>query len=159
MEGFANDLSRTLSLSNQYLTLMLEEEGLGGLAPSHGEILIELFREKSVTMSDLSVRISRNPSTVTALVKKLVDMGFAQSKKSVGDRRQTVIELTESGRRLERSFLEISERLSGPWHAGISSEELAVTGRVLAQARENLREEIAHLQASALSRKDRPRID
>lgn len=159
MESFASDLSRTLSLSNQYLMLMLADEGLEGLAPSHGEILVELFKDETISMSDLSRRISRNPSTVTALVKKLVGMGLARSEKSDSDRRQTMVGLTERGRRFERSFVEVSEKLNRPWHVGIDDEDLVVASRVLMRVRGNLRDEIAHLQASALSRQDRPCIN
>lgn len=155
MESFANDLSRTLSLSNQYLMLMLAERGLEELAPSHGDILVELFRDGSVSMSDLSRRISRNPSTVTVLVKKLVGMGLAYSEKNDSDRRQTMVGLTERGRCLERDFKEVSELLNRPWHEGIDEADLAVASRVLSHVRGNLREEIAHLQAAALLRQGR----
>lgn len=159
MESFASDLSRTLSLSNQYVMLMLADRGLEGLAPSHGDILTELFENETVSMSDLSHRISRNPSTVTVLVKKLVDMGLAYSEKSDSDRRQTMVGLTERGRCLERTFAEVSDKLNQPWHVGIDDEDLVVMSRVLMRVRGNLRDEIAHLQAAALSRQDRPCIN
>lgn len=154
MESFANNLSRTLSLSNEYLMLLLEERGIDGLAPSHGDILAELFKDGSMSMSELSRRIARKPSTVTALVKKLVGMGLACTGKGDADRRQTMVWLTDRGKELERDFAEVSQLLNEPWHDSIVQEDLACASDVLKQVRENLRARIARQRILALSRQD-----
>lgn len=151
MESFAKDLSRTLALSNQYLLLLLEEKGLEGLAPSHGDILVELFSNEAITMSELSQRIARDPSTVTVLVKKLIALGLAHTEKGCCDRRQTVVSLTEKGQALKSDFAEISGCLSEPWHEGISDERLKALSEVLAEVRGNLRTHIAQLQTKSSS--------
>lgn len=141
-EGYARSLSRTLALSNQYLMLQVERSGLRGLASSHGDILVQLFAHDQVCMSELSQRIARDPSTVTALVKKLVAMGLAQTGKSPHDRRSTVVSLTDQGRALKDDFVEISARLEAVWHDGIDDADLQTMMRVLEAVRSNMRRAI-----------------
>lgn len=137
-EGYAQALSRTLALSNHYLMLQVERSGLRGLAPSHGEILVQLFACERMCMSELSQRIARDPSTVTALVKKLVAMGLAQTGKSPHDRRSTVVSLTAKGRALKGDFDRISVLLESVWHDGIDEADLKTMMRVLEKVRGNL---------------------
>lgn len=103
---------------------------------------MQLFACDQMCMSELSQRISRDPSTVTALVKKLVMMGLAQTGKSAQDRRSTVVSLTEKGRLLKDDFDEISLRLESVWHDGIEEADLATTMRVLQKVRDNLEKTI-----------------
>ena len=138
MDDFASEVSRTRALVNQFLTGALARRGYAGLAPSHGDILAQLCREERVRMSDLSRRIDRDPSTVTALVRKLVKLGFAQTERDATDGRATVVSLTERGRALERDFGELSTMLRATWADGIEEADLATAARVLAVMRRNL---------------------
>ena len=89
-------------------------------------------------MSELSRRIDRDPSTVTALVRKLVKLGFAETARDETDGRATVVSLTDRGRALERDFGEISALLRATWTDGISEADLATAARVHAAMRRNL---------------------
>ena len=138
MQDFASEVSRTRALVNQFLTGELARRGYAGLAPSHGDILAQLCRDERVRMSELSRRIDRDPSTVTALVRKLVKLGFARTERDKTDGRATVVSLTERGRALERDFGEISTMLRATWADGIEEADLATAARVLAVMRRNL---------------------
>lgn len=142
VDEFAKDISRTLSLSNQYLMMLLEKSGLKGLVPSHGDILFELFACDEISMSELSRRIDRDPSTVTVLVRKLVAMGLAQTTKSPSDRRSTMVSLTDKGQGFKDDFVAISEQMSSVWRRGLSEVDVETTQRVLAMMRDNLNEAI-----------------
>lgn len=143
MRDFAFEVSHTRALVNTFLSGELARRGYAGLAPSHGDILAELFRDERVRMSELSRRIDRDPSTVTALVRKLVKLGFAKTERDKTDGRATVVLLTERGRALAQDFGEISELLRTTWEKNIAPEDLACAGRVLAEMRRNLRDEIS----------------
>ena len=79
MRGTVNQLARTLGLANRFLLEQLEQYGLAGIAPSHGDILVQLFAHGELPMSELAQRIGRDPSTVTALVRKLAAGGYVLS--------------------------------------------------------------------------------
>lgn len=139
-DSFINYLSQTLAAANAYLTQQLHDAGLEGVVPSHGSILIQLFEQKTITMQELSERIHRDPSTVTALVKKLVDGGYVETHKSDEDRRRTEVSLTSKGKRMRRSFERISTDLRAVQMQGIDPEEFATACKVLAQVRANFQE-------------------
>ena len=81
----------------------------------------------------------RDPSTVTALVRKLVKLGYAETARDKADGRAVVVSLTDRGRALERDFTEISDLLRSTWVDGIDPGDVDAAVRVLAGMRANLR--------------------
>ena len=53
--SFVNTLSQTLTAANAYLVSLLSQAGLKDLVPSHGDILVALFAQETVTMQELSL--------------------------------------------------------------------------------------------------------
>lgn len=139
MRGTVNQLARTLALANRFITVQLEREGLIGIAPSHGDILIQLFEHGQLPMSELAQRIGRDPSTVTALVKKLASGGYVATSKHDGDKRVTLVSLTDEGRRLRPAFDAISGALFDAQCRGLADDDLAALDRVLRAMQENLK--------------------
>lgn len=130
-DNFVNCLARTLSAANQYLTMLLRDAGLVDLVPSHGEILIHLFACEPVTMQDLARSVHKDPSTMTALVRKLVEADYVSTRKSDADRRVTEVSLTAKGRSLKAAFERISSRLKGVQAKGIDADAFRTTCRTL----------------------------
>lgn len=89
----------------------LAARGVYDLAPSHGKILDELYREDGLRMQVLAGRIRRDKSTVTVLVNKLVELGYLRRQASPRDRRVTELYLTRRGRGLRPVFEEVSAQL------------------------------------------------
>lgn len=133
-------LSRTLAHANCFLVHEMDAAGLSGLATSHGDILRQLFEHDGLSMHAIAERVDRDPSTVTALVKRLVADGYVTTERSAGDRRTVVVSLTERGRALERDFMETSQRLRRVQSAGVSPEESEIARRVLVRMQENFRD-------------------
>ena len=146
---FAFEVSRTRALVSAFLTQALERSGFAGLAPSHGDILSQLFANDSVTMSELSKRIGRDPSTVTSLVKKLVILDIARTERDPKDRRSVMVSLTDQGRSLAGDLDRISVRLRATWVDGIDSDDLETASRVLGAMRDNLRAAIDAMAGEA----------
>nr|WP_302467940.1 MarR family winged helix-turn-helix transcriptional regulator [Bittarella massiliensis (ex Durand et al. 2017)] len=117
----------------------LAQLGLGGLATSHGEILTALLARGEMQMGQLAGCIGRDPSTATALVKKLAALGYLQTRTAPHSRRAVLVSLTPQGQALEGAFSSISQQLQERYRAGIDEGELAVFRRVLSQIEENLR--------------------
>ena len=119
--SFVNTLSQTLTAANAYLVSLLSQAGLKDLVPSHGDILVALFAQETVTMQELSEKIHRDPSTITALVKKLVLGGYVQTQKSITDKRRTEVSLTPKGKRLRSTFETISTTLVSTQMEGVDA--------------------------------------
>lgn len=116
-------ISRIRDSANKLIVSELEDHGVEGIVPSHGDILACLYQNGPVTMKDLSQYIHRTKPTVTVLVNKLVELGYVIREKDSGDNRITYIKLTEKGAGLEPVFNKISERLNEIIYAGLNETE------------------------------------
>ena len=132
-----SQLSHTLAAANRYLTQLLSEEGIEGLVPSHGDILEQLFNHDVLPMAALAEAIGKDPSTVTALVRKLMDAGYVATAKNPVDRRVTEVRLTDAGRALGGSVAQVSKKLLATMFAGLSNDELNQTKSALMTMRDN----------------------
>lgn len=137
MRGTVNQLSRTLASANRFLVEQLEQQGLRGIAPSHGDIFVQLFAQGELPMCELAQRIGRDPSTVTALVKKLAGCGYVTTSKLPEDKRVTLVTLTEQGRRLQPAFESISSALRDAQRIGLDDDDVATLDRVLRTMQKN----------------------
>lgn len=124
-------MARVLDRANQFLIHELEQNGVQGIVPSHGDILVILLREKQCTMQELASRINRTKPTVTILVQKLVDFGYVTKTKNPEDKRVTFVTLTPKGEALEPIFRKISSHLNERVYGGFSSEESTQFERML----------------------------
>lgn len=137
MDDLVNRLSQTLGQANRFIAVKLKERGLDGIAPSHGDILMRLFACGEQPMQELARAIGRDPSTVTALVKKLVAAGYVRTEKGEQDRRATIVSLTEKGRGLRGEFETVSAALSEVQGRGIDAADMETARRVLVGVRDN----------------------
>lgn len=123
--------------ANKFLVNKLAKIGLPGLAPSHGDVIANLFKYKEITMSRLSNVIYRDPSTVTALVSKLKRMGYVQTRKDSADTRVTYVSLTDEGKALEPYFQRISLELYRLEYQGLTQEEKKTLHALLSKIHAN----------------------
>lgn len=77
-------------------------------------------------MMELANKIDRDKSTMTALVKKLVAMGYIETVKDKKDSRVTLVTLTKKGLQLKPDFDEISNILLQRTYGHCSSREKEV---------------------------------
>ncbi len=131
-------VSRIRDKAGRIIMHELSGRHIPGLAPSHGDILMLLFHSGSVSMREIAARIGRDKSTVTALVKKLIDFGYVQKEQDPNDSRVTLIRLTEAGRGLRKDFDEISDILLQRVYKGFSQQEKEVMVHGLERIHNNL---------------------
>lgn len=116
-------ISRIREKANRLIVSELEDHGITGIVPSHGDILNVLFREKRCTMNELAKKIHRTKPNVTVLIDKLVEYGYVQKEKSAEDNRVTYITLTDKGESLRPVFLSISTKLNKIVYGRLSPED------------------------------------
>lgn len=131
-------ISRIRDRANRLIIRELEARNIHGLAPSHGDILALLFRSRAVPMKEFAERINRDKSTVTALIKKLIALGYVERFPDPEDGRVVLIRLTEKGWRLKPDFDDISKTLLDRVYRGFSEEEKEVMVRSLERMLKNL---------------------
>ena len=119
-------ISKIRSKANRIIISELHARNIKGLSPSHGEIIFFLFQSGSASMMELAKKIDRDKSTITALVKKLVAMGYMETVKDKKDSRVTLVTLTKKGWQLKPDFDEISNILLERTYGNCSSREKEV---------------------------------
>ena len=132
-------IAKTREKSNAFILMKLKELGIEGLAPSHGGILINLFRSSPLPMKELAERIGRDKSTITALINKLIKLGYVEKQKDPSDSRVTLIGLTREGADLKPDFEYVSAKLLSTTFRGFSTEEREQVVRLLDRIHGNFR--------------------
>jgi len=89
-------------------------------------------------MGDIAQKIDRDKSTVTALVKKLAELGYVETNTSPLDSRVTIVRLTEKGGALENDFIVISDILQKMIYEGFTDLEKEILVRLLTRIKDNL---------------------
>ncbi len=131
-------ISRIHEKANAFLMAELARHGMQGLVPSHGDILYILFTRGNLAMNEIAILIHRKRPTVTVLVDKLAALGFVDKIPDPDDSRVTRISLTEKGKRMKTSLIEISENLLKRVYGRIKKGEREKLVVLLAQVNDNL---------------------
>ncbi|MBN2178312.1 MAG: MarR family transcriptional regulator [Deltaproteobacteria bacterium] len=116
-------ISKIREKANRFLVSELKSHNMPGLAPSHGDILWALFKHGGLSMKGLAGLIDRDKSTVTALVNKLIFLGYVRKEPDIADSRVTLISLTDAGEDLKDDLIEISQKLISKVYKTLSEDE------------------------------------
>lgn len=123
--------------ANRLIIQEMSIREMEGLAPSHGDILSALFEYSSLTMKELAKKINKDKSTVTALVNKLLNLGYIERTRDLTDSRIVYITLTEKGKNLKSDFKEISDKLIERVYKDISKNDQEVVINILTKIENN----------------------
>ena len=121
----------------EHVTSELKRLGMVDLAPSHGAILITLYREKALSLKDLSVRINKKKSSTTELVDKLIRLGYVEKSTSTEDQRVKLVRLTPKSLAHKDDFKTLSDNVNGRVYKGFSEDEQQQFTYLLSKALKN----------------------
>lgn len=116
-------VSHIHSITADFLTEKLRQEGFKDYASSHGNILFQLSKNDKMTMGELALKINRDKSTTTVLVRKLENDGLISTYPDINDKRSRFIHLTEKGKQFNQTTSEISKELLDTFYKDFSEEE------------------------------------
>ncbi|MCY6483035.1 MarR family transcriptional regulator [Clostridium aestuarii] len=131
-------IGRIREKANNLIISELKQLGMREVVPSHGDILVTLFKYKELTMTKIANQIHRDRSTVTTLVNKLMKLGYVETKKNPEDSRSSLVYLTQKGKELESDFIRISNMIFEIEYKDINEEEKQVFRNVLKKIYDNL---------------------
>ena len=92
---------------NELLAERFAAEGFPEIRPSYGSLLVPLFEEDGLRMSDLAARARLSKQTMTTMVRLLEREGLARRVPDPADGRATRVYLT----RRSRAFQPVAERV------------------------------------------------
>lgn len=124
--------------SAQYINSQLREKEIEGLINSHGTILSILYDNNGkITMNEIGKIVGKKKSTLTDLIRKLVELGYITRGKSEKDSRVVEITLTEKGWEFKSLFEEISNNLLKKTYKDFTEEEKEILIFLLDKIRKN----------------------
>lgn len=124
-------ISKIHKKGNDFIIKQLKLNGIEGLVPSHGDILIALYHNKKMTMNGIAKKINRTKPTVTVLVDKLEKLGFVEREICADDSRCTNICLTAEGEDFKPVFDKISKGLDNILYKNLSKAEIYMLDEIL----------------------------
>ena len=131
-------ISNIREKSAQFINNQLREKGVEGLINSHGTILSILYDyDGKITMNEIGKIIGKKKSTLTDLIRKLVELGYITREKSEKDSRVVEITLTEKGWKFKSLFEEISDNLLEKTYKDFTEEEKETLMLLLNRIRKN----------------------
>ncbi len=131
MSAILSLISKIHEKGNRFIIEELKNNGAEGLVPSHGDILVCLYKNSKMTMKDIANRIHRTKPTVTVLVDKLEKLGYLKREVSNEDSRSTNIVLTQKGEDFQTTFEKISKNLNEMLYKNLSPEESELMEKLL----------------------------
>ncbi len=123
IDGTLKKIGNVKNSANEFIMKELRNAGFSDIVPSHGHILLTLYKYNECTMTDISNHIQKDRSTVTALINKLIKFGYVSSKKDENDSRVTIVFLTEKGEEFKEVFKKVSQDLNVILYKDISEIE------------------------------------
>lgn len=131
MNAILSLISKIHEKGNRFIIEELKNNGAEGLVPSHGDILVCLYKNGKMTMKDIANSIHRTKPTVTVLVDKLEKLGYLKREASDEDSRSTNIVLTQKGKDFQATFEKISKNLNEMLYKNLSDKEIEILEELL----------------------------
>ncbi|MBN2725616.1 MAG: MarR family transcriptional regulator [Deltaproteobacteria bacterium] len=133
-------ISRIRETANSLIINYLKQRGISELVPSHGDILMALYKsENAMTVREISEKIHRKSSTVVVLIDKLENSGWVYRNKSKKDKRITLISLTPKAIDIYSVFNEVSDLLMNTIYEGFTEIEILLFENLLEKIFNNLK--------------------
>jgi DNA-binding MarR family transcriptional regulator len=106
-------LAKATQRWNELLHERLTATGFGEVRPSYGSILVPLFEEDGLRLSELARRARLSKQTMTTMVRLLERDGLVVRRPDPTDGRASLVSLTPRGRLLEPVAASILAELDG----------------------------------------------
>lgn len=101
-------------------------------------ILVTLWRDPDLTLSQLAERLGVQPPTITRMVRRMERSGLIERKISQDDARVSFVRTTSKGNALKKSIETVWETLEEEVTANMTEPERLLFRRMLVQVRDNL---------------------
>lgn len=133
-------ISKIRSKANEIIINKLESNGIKGLVPSHGDILVSLYFAGKLSKSEISDKIKKGRSTVTKLLAKLAELDFIEITDNFQDKRASFVSLSSKGHEVIPIIFQISKELNIIEYNNFSELEREMFFKLLKKVFQNFQE-------------------
>jgi DNA-binding MarR family transcriptional regulator len=131
-------LSRGAWAMNNYVNRMLRERGLPDISVAYFAVLLALWEDDGLSISDLGEKVQLEKSTMTSLIDRMEAADLLRRDDHPTDRRAFKICLTPRGRELEQNLDQIVTEAYDRLTRGIAGKDLQVAFEVCRRLMENV---------------------
>lgn len=118
-------ISRATLVVTSALRRDLASASVGHVRPAYLGVLMSLWNEDGLKVSELGRRAGLEPSTMTGLLDRMARDGLLERRADPSDRRAQRIHLTRSGREVREPVSEVVNRTLDRMLEGVSGEDLS----------------------------------
>ena len=113
-----------------------------GLTPCQFEVLMILWEEEGILLSELGRRVSRDGPTITGVVDRMENKVLVKRKRDTHDRRAVRVVLTSKSKGMKEQLSATKKRVLQKIARDLSNKEIASLESVLTKMMKNMEEEI-----------------
>ncbi len=136
-------ITQIKQLQDRIFERLLLENGIE-ISGGQGRILFILWKTDCLTISEISEKTSLAKNTVSVVIDGMVHKGIVERNVNPGNRRQTIVSLTEYAKSLQAEYEAVSQQMNALFYQGFSEKEQkqfeSYLARILETLTENLRE-------------------
>ncbi len=134
-------ISQIKQIQGRIFGRLLTDAGIDEFNGAQGHILYVLWQEDNLPIVELGRRTGLAKTTLTGMLDRMESQGHITRCYDVKDRRQIRIRLTDSARRLENKYNQVSDEMSRLFYQGFTDDEILKLDAGLEKILKNLEEE------------------
>lgn len=130
-------ITQIKQLQDRIFERLLLENGIE-ISGGQGRILFILWKTDNLTIGEISEKTSLAKNTISVVINGMVIKGIVERNINPGNRRQTIVSLTEYAKSLQAKYEAVSQQMNTLFYQGFSEEEQKQFEQYLARIRDTL---------------------
>ena len=131
-------ISKIKQLGDRVFEKILTAQGIEAFNGAQGRILYVLWQEDGVPIKTIAERCGLAITSLTTMLERMEKTGLIIRQQDSGDKRKTLIFLTDKAKALKEDYDAISDRMSAIFYRGFTEEEIRNFEEHLERIRLNL---------------------
>lgn len=131
-------ISKIKQLGDRVFEKILTAQGIEAFNGAQGRILYVLWQEDGVPIKTIAERCGLAITSLTTMLERMEKTGLIIRQQDSGDKRKTLIFLTDKAKALKEDYDAVSDRMSAIFYQGFTEEEIRTFEEHLERIRLNL---------------------
>lgn len=131
-------ISMIKQLGDRVFEKILTAQGIEAFNGAQGRILYVLWQEDGVPIKTIAERCGLAITSLTTMLERMEKSGLIIRQQDSGDKRKTLIFLTDKAKALKEDYDAVSDRMSAIFYQGFTEEEIRNFEEHLERIRLNL---------------------
>ena len=131
-------ISKIKQLGDRVFEKILTAQGIEAFNGAQGRILYVLWQEDGVPIKTIAERCGLAITSLTTMLERMEKSGLIIRQQDSGDKRKTLIFLSDKAKALKEDYDAVSDRMSAIFYQGFTEEEIRNFEEHLERIRLNL---------------------